>query len=260
MRALHVVVGAGALGRALLKAVASAGHRARLLDVHSVPLQVPLGVEVRRGPISSGIWIEEACAGAQVVYDALELKGRNGERVRAAVRAGAEASDARWVRLEQLEAAQAEDPDERLEGNQAIGRVGDLFGGGWDQGVLSASALQRLERDRRVTVPGNPDLPHTWAYLPDVARALVTLGGTPAAGAQAWHLPAADAITTRELLRLGCEAAGRPGAMPRLTIKQTGQSQVPFLLEHTRFAEAFGPEAARVTRLEAAIRAALKGE
>lgn len=260
MRALHVVLGAGPLGRALLKAVASAGHRARLLDVHSLPLQVPLGVEVRRGPMASGDWIEEACAGAQVVYDALELKGRSGERVRAAVRAGAEASEARWVRLELLEAPQEEDSSERLEGNQAIGRVGDLFGGGWDQGVLSAAALHRLERDRRVTVPGNPDLPHTWAYLPNVARALVTLGESPAAGAQAWHLPTADPITTRELLRLGCEAAGRPGAMPRLSIKRAPQSQSPFLLEHTRFVEAFGREAARVTPLQEAIRAALRGE
>ncbi|MEZ0446528.1 NAD-dependent epimerase/dehydratase family protein [Cellulomonas sp. ICMP 17802] len=58
------------------------------------------------------------------------------------------------------------------------------------------------------------DQPHSWTYLPDFARALVSAGSTPAAWGQAWHVPTAEPLTFREL---GTRIAGTAGApAPRI--------------------------------------------
>ncbi len=62
------------------------------------------------------------------------------------------------------------------------------------------------------------DQPHTFAYLPDTARAFATLIEHPEADGRSWVLPAADPITQRELYRLLCEAAGRPVELRRIAL------------------------------------------
>ena len=55
--------------------------------------------------------------------------------------------------------------------------AGDFFGAGegsWlDQVVVKAIAKGRLD------YPGDPDLVHAWAYLPDLARAFVAVAALP---------------------------------------------------------------------------------
>ncbi len=52
-------------------------------------------------------------------------------------------------------------------------------------------------------------MPHDFAYVPDIARAVVTLLDAPDdAYGQAWNMPCAPTRTPREILRLGAEALG----------------------------------------------------
>ena len=104
---------------------------------------------------------------------------------------------------------------------------------------------------------GNPDVLHTYSYLGDFARGLVTLGTHDAALGQVWHLPSAETLTTRAFIGLVYEIAGhtpRLSVMPsallalialvnptlRAVREQAYQVQRPFVVDHTKFAGAFG--------------------
>src|SRR5690242_17528198 len=68
----------------------------------------------------------------------------------------------------------------------AIGRASDFFGPGVTQGsVLGERVFGNAVADRRADFIGNPDLPHTYSYVPDIAAGLATLG-TDARAAGAW--------------------------------------------------------------------------
>jgi nucleoside-diphosphate-sugar epimerase len=59
-------------------------------------------------------------------------------------------------------------------------------------------------------VYGRPDLPHTFTYVPDFARALIELGRHEDACGRAWHVPSAPAIGMRAFAEAAAAAAGKP--------------------------------------------------
>ena len=68
-----------------------------------------------------------------------------------------------------------------------------------------------LCRDRRrADFIGNPELPHTYSYVPDIARGLATLGTDERAIDDVWHLPGPETVTTRHILELVADEVGRP--------------------------------------------------
>lgn len=55
----------------------------------------------------------------------------------------------------------------------------------------------------------DPDQPHDFAYVPDIARAVWSLLDAPGADfGQSWHVPQAPIRTTRQVLALGATEAG----------------------------------------------------
>src|SRR5215213_6333259 len=60
--------------------------------------------------------------------------------------------------------------------------------------------LPALRKGRRAWVIGDPDAPRTWAYLPDVAATLATLGTDERALGRAWHVPSAAPRSQRQAL------------------------------------------------------------
>jgi nucleoside-diphosphate-sugar epimerase len=60
--------------------------------------------------------------------------------------------------------------------------------------------LPALRRGRRAWVVGDPDAPRSWAYLPDVAATLATLGTDERALGRAWHVPSAPPRSQRQAL------------------------------------------------------------
>ena len=61
---------------------------------------------------------------------------------------------------------------------------------------------------KKAQVIGNPDLLHTYSYIPDIAKGMVTLGERSEADGEAWHLPNAPAVTTRQFIEQVYTAEG----------------------------------------------------
>ncbi|NGO72991.1 NAD-dependent epimerase/dehydratase family protein [Streptomyces boncukensis] len=88
-------------------------------------------------------------------------------------------------------------------------RASDFFGPGvTDGGHLAARVVPRVLRGKPVTVLGDPDAPHSWTYLPDLARALAEVAGNEDAWGRAWHAPTAPARSAREMVGGLAEQAG----------------------------------------------------
>ncbi|MGP3689552.1 NAD-dependent epimerase/dehydratase family protein [Streptomyces sp. IBSNAI002] len=94
-------------------------------------------------------------------------------------------------------------------------RASDFFGPGvTDGGHLAARVLPPLLRGKPVSVLGDPDAPHSWTYLPDVAAALAGVAGEERAWGRPWHVPTEPALPVREMVgRLAARAGTAPVAV-----------------------------------------------
>ncbi len=109
---------------------------------------------------------------------------------------------------------------------------------------LGDSTIGALASGRPASWVGSPDIPHDYAYVPDVARAATTLIEAPdSAFGQAWHVPCAPTRTTREILEIAAEALGVPlriRTLPAPLLAPLGLFS-PFLREIPRDALPVGP-------------------
>ncbi|MEV4506375.1 NAD-dependent epimerase/dehydratase family protein [Streptomyces klenkii] len=107
-------------------------------------------------------------------------------------------------------------------------RASDFFGPGvTDGGHLAARVMPRLLRGKPVAALGDPDAPHSWTYLPDVAGALAEVAGEERAWGRAWHVPTAPALSTREMVdRLATRSGTGPVAVRRLSPAVLGVASV----------------------------------
>lgn len=91
-------------------------------------------------------------------------------------------------------------------------RAPDFYGPEVPTSVISAFGVVRLLAGKAALTPYNPDHPHDFAYVPDVARAVVTLvDATDDAYGQAWHVPSATpTLSQRQVLALAASLIGVP--------------------------------------------------
>jgi nucleoside-diphosphate-sugar epimerase len=149
-----------------------------------------------------------------------------------------------------------------------IGRASDFFGPGVTLSAAGEQLFGNLVKGRPANVIGDPVQPHTFTYIRDFSRALVTLGEREEALGRAWHVPSAPTVTLRRFVEM---AAGAAGVEPRMRVlsarlhgvlalfnpilrelKETRyQFQEPFVVDHSAFETTFGAE---VTPHEEALR------
>jgi nucleoside-diphosphate-sugar epimerase len=80
-------------------------------------------------------------------------------------------------------------------------RASDYFGPGLTTtSHLGSRVVPRLLAGRPIRVLGNPDAPHSWTYVPDVARTLVVLATDPRAWGRAWHVPTSPPRSQRQVI------------------------------------------------------------
>ena len=100
-----------------------------------------------------------------------------------------------------------------------IARSADFYGPGADLGLLASILFSRLRAGKAPQWVGNANAVHTFSFTPDIGRALVALGASPAAFGQTWHVPTArdlgqdassEAVTGRALTHLACTIANQP--------------------------------------------------
>lgn len=140
----------------------------------------------------------------------------------------------------------------------SIGRFSDCYGPAAPNTLLFMLGIKRALSGKRPRAFIDADQPHTFSYLPDVARGFATLVERPDADGRVWILPAAPAITQRELLGI---VARETGANPRIGLvsrpmlalgglfdpqlrevrELTGQWDRPYRTDASAFEAAFGP-------------------
>ncbi len=103
-----------------------------------------------------------------------------------------------------------------------------------DTGLLASRAVPALLKGRKVRVLGDPDAPHTFTYIPDVARTLAVLGTDERSWGRLWHVPSAEPVTQRQALTRMAELAQAPaakiGRLPTPVLEILGLA-VPLLRE-----------------------------
>jgi len=152
-------------------------------------------------------------------------------------------------------------------------RAPDFYGPGVRNSHMGDSGLARVAQGQPAQVLMAPDMPHAFAYVPDIARAVVTLLDAPDdAFNQTWHVPCAKAKSPREMLQIGADAAGmklKMMVMPPLMLRLLGvfapmvREMIemrftwnrPYHVDATKFARRFWSDA---TPLEVGIPAAMR--
>ncbi len=95
-------------------------------------------------------------------------------------------------------------------------RASDFYGPDVPTSVLSAHGVKNLLAGKAAIVPYPVIFPHDVTYVPDFARALVTLLDAPTEDyGQAWHVPNAPTQTFRLLIE---KAAGLIGVEPAMRV------------------------------------------
>jgi nucleoside-diphosphate-sugar epimerase len=237
----HVVFGTGQVGRPLVEGLVARGHE--VVAVNRSGRGTVAGARAIGGDATDPSFTTAACAGADVVYFCLNAThyDRWTEEfppLQAGVLAGAARAGARLVVLDNLyaygpphgrrlvetmpphptsakAAARAAMSQELLAAHAAgrvevvIGRASDYFGPGATRSALGETVFRRALDGRAAQVMGDPDQPHSYSFVRDVAEGLITLGTAPGGAGPVWHLPVAEPRTTRAVVETLYELTGR---------------------------------------------------
>ncbi|GHO85148.1 hypothetical protein KSZ_31540 [Dictyobacter formicarum] len=91
-----------------------------------------------------------------------------------------------------------------------LGRAADFFGPRVLNSSLGQYVFPAALSGQPILTLGNIDLPHSYSYMPDIARSLAVLGEREEALGQDWLLPVAPTVSTREVSQLIEQALGHP--------------------------------------------------
>ena len=123
---------------------------------------------------------------------------------------------------------------------------------------FTVMVLPKVLAGRRSSMPADPDAPHSWTYVGDVARTLVAVAADETAWGRPWHVPTAPPLSIRALATRAAELTQAPAAqvakMPGFALRLAGlfnaaaremlevqyQLQRPFVLDSSAATAAFG--------------------
>jgi nucleoside-diphosphate-sugar epimerase len=229
--ALHVIVGKGPVGTTTADLLAARGHRVRVLS-RSGGTSTD-AVEHRRVDATDADALAAAADGAAALYNAVNPAyhrwATDWPPVATALLTAAERTGAVLVTMSNLYVYGAPtgpmSPGSPLAATDRKGRVRIAM---WREALAAHEAgrvrmtearaadfvgpqvpaehshlvrqLPALRRGRRAWVVGDPDVLRSWAYLPDVAATLATLGTDERALGRAWHVPSAPPRSQRQAL------------------------------------------------------------
>jgi nucleoside-diphosphate-sugar epimerase len=284
---VSVVLGAGPVGRSVTERLVGDGRTVRVVT-RSGNADVANGIEVVAGDVGDPSSAKRACAGASVVYGCVGLDYAGWPEkwppMMAGMLAGAESAGARFVFMDNcymygpVDVPMTEDLPLTDYGNKpatrskltrmwqeahdaarvqaASVRASDFYGPGVSASALGDTSIGRMAKGKSAQVFGDPDLPHSFTYVPDIARALISVADADDAFGQAWNVPNAPDRTVRDVLTLVGDSLGREPkiqAMPKWMMSAVGvfntnvrelkemlyQWERPFHVDSSKFAERF---------------------
>lgn len=287
---LHVVFGSGQVGSTLADLLLAQGYKVRIFRRSAK--QVRAGVELVKGDAADPAACREAVRGAAAVYhcmnppyfaavwadlvprfmrNLIESAGSAGARlvvldnVYALGRPnGAKLSDdspvnpcSRKGEIRAVAAAMLFEATARGDVRGVIGRGSDFYGPRGTEGHLGDQFWPQVMVGKGGRVVVDPDAIHTYHYIPDVARGLLTLGTTSDdVFGRPWMLPCIPAETLRQLVQRISTAYGTEISLtllPRWLLKGLGivmpimreleemmyQWEEPFVIDDSRFRQRF---------------------
>ena len=138
-----------------------------------------------------------------------------------------------------------------------IGRASDFYGPRARQSKVGDAVFARALAGKPAQALGDPDAAHTYTFIHDFAAGLVTLAQRDEALGEVWHIPSAETVATRRFIEMVFQRLARPARLqtvPRVMISMLGvflppmravketlyQSERPWVVDHSKFARAFG--------------------
>ncbi|HKO28336.1 MAG TPA: NAD-dependent epimerase/dehydratase family protein, partial [Solirubrobacteraceae bacterium] len=259
----HVVLGAGAVGMAIAEALARRGESVRV--VNRSGLGKPLaGLQSVTGDVTNPAFAAASTHGAHVIYQALNPPYHRWAQefpdLQAAAIAAAQTAGARLVVMDnvymygrpngrpftedhsadahtrkgRVRAAMSRDLMAAHDAGRVqvtVGRASDFFGPrAGKQSLIGDWVIPPALANKPASVIGNPDMPHTYTFIPDIGENLVRLGESDDALGRIWHLPSPETRTTRDVIALVYQAAG---TKPRLKITPAWQMRALGLVNRT---------------------------
>ena len=241
---LHVVFGAGPLGRSVVEELVRCGECVRVVSRSGKMAEIPQGVDLVAGDLYDPAAVRKLTQGAAVAYQCAQplywewpqkfpplqtaiIQGLAGTETKLVIAENTYVygdTNGRVLTEDLPYAAQTRKGKIRAAMSEAalaahaagsvrvaIGRGSDFFGP-W---VLDSGFGNRVFRPAVAGKPasfvGKLDLPHTATYIGDFGRALVILGEQDIALGQAWHVPDdRPQITQRQFAELIYGETGYP--------------------------------------------------
>ncbi len=240
----HVVLGTGAIGRAVMNELLKRGESVRMVNRSGHMEEVPAGVEVKAADLYDPAQVKEVTRGARVVYQSSQPKynewvekfpalqksiidGLTGSGIKLVIVENTYMYGASngmpltentpqnahtrkgKIRSEISQAAFEAHRDGKLK--VTAGRGSDFFGPWGLPSSMGNRAFYPLLNEKAGEVLGRTDIPHTYTYTKDFGKALVILGERAEADGQVWHVPNdMPRITQGELIKMFAEEAGVP--------------------------------------------------
>ena len=238
----HVVLGTGAIGRAVAEELIKRGESVRMVNRSGKMDEVPAGVEVVASDLCDSVKVREVTRGAKVVYQASQPPydewPEKFPSLQKSIVDGLTGNGAKLVLIENVymygdthgkpmteetlylahtrkgrvrgeisRAAFAAHKEGRVRVTAARG--GNFFGPWGTDSTMGARVFYPILHGKPAQLIGRTDIPHTHTYVKDFGRALVILGEREEADGQAWHVPNAQPeMSQAELVRLFAEEAG----------------------------------------------------
>jgi nucleoside-diphosphate-sugar epimerase len=236
MSNLHVVFGAGPLGRSVVNELVRRGKTVRVVSRSGQMAEAPQGVELRSGDLYNAAVVRELVQGAAVAYQCSQphywewpqkfpplqaaiIEGLTGTGTKLVIGENTymygdtngkplteDLPYAAQTRKGQVRAAMSEAAlAAHIAGKVQVsmGRGSDFFGP-WalDSGFGDRVFYPALA-GKGASFAGQLDLPHTATYIEDFGKALVVLGERQEALGRAWHVPSdRPQITQRQFAEL----------------------------------------------------------
>lgn len=253
-----VVLGTGALGRAVAKRLLTTGRSVRMVNRSARMAEQPAGVELYGARLENPTRAAELLAGAETVFLCLGtayhrfaedwppllqsvLTAAEQQHLRVIAsdsvylygdtdgRPMTEESPATAVTRKGVVRARLDrmlwEVHARGKARVAVVRGADFYGPWVRQSLLGERVFARLLAGQPMQVLGNPDLVHSYTYIDDMAGAMVRLAEDDLGLGKAWHAPTATAVTTRQLLERAARLTQQPARvapMSRLMLRLGG--------------------------------------
>ena len=289
---LHVVFGTGPLGRAVIRELVAQGKHVRVVNRTGKMQDAPTNVEVVAGDATNPANVRTVCQGATVVYHCAQPDYTRWPKdfppITQGIIEGLSGTDTKLVFGDNLymygpvDGPITEDLPYRASGHKGrtrtlmanavldahrsgkiratIGRGSNFYGPYVLESTVGEIVFGAALAGKTVTMLGKPTLPHTYTFIDDFGKGLVTLGAHDEALGQVWHVPNIATITTRNFVELVFKEVGKPvkvstASRSMMTIAGVFNSSIretkemlyefeePYIVDSSKYERAFGKHA-----------------